>query len=566
MAGEITALGVGSGLPLSDMLEQLREVDDVVVNMKNEELEQLTAKLEEFTVSKNNLLNIKSKALDLSLESTFLKRGASSSDEKVLSVSVMDGAQVQSVSLEVENLAGKSSWKSTDGFGSAEAIVYVPKGGKTSQTAAGTTEAFVENDGVITISYGSEGNSLTLNVSAGDSIGQLVNTINGADLPLAAYAVEEDGGRFSFYVRHEDEGYGEDYRVDIDGGETGLTFAAPEAEFTYQVGDESKTIKVAGDTTLQGMADLINGELDNLNVTAKIINSGVGDTPYRFILQADNTGEENRISFQSQLLGLVLEEDNGIDPETGEQVSLNANFTLDGIHYQRQTNSVADVWAGVTLALEGEGTASISITNDDSRVEELIAGLVDDYNTALQEIKADVGYDAEEKKFGLLADTQVRGLTSELQGMISTIVGADTQGNITSMLDLGMEFQRDGTVALNTATLDSALAANREDVTEFFLGDVERGITGFGDRLNDKLRSLTGGLGMFEVGKTTTEEKIRDLKLTIESETARLDKRYELLTQQFVQLDRYMREMTSLGDYLAGQFDSLSDGWSSGKK
>ncbi len=70
---------------------------------------------------------------------------------------------------------------------------------------------------------------------------------------------------------------------------------------------------------------------------------------------------------------------------------------------------------------------------------------------------------------------------------------------------------------------------------------------------------------MFEVGKTTAKESIRNLELTIEADTARLDKKYELLTNQFIQLDVYMSQMKSLGEYLAGQFDSLSDGWSQKK-
>ena len=79
----------------------------------------------------------------------------------------------------------------------------------------------------------------------------------------------------------------------------------------------------------------------------------------------------------------------------------------------------------------------------------------------------------EEKKFGLLANTPVRSLPSELQGMITAIVEADTQGNIISIINLGMEFQRDGTLTLDQAVLEAALADNREDVAEFFLGDVE---------------------------------------------------------------------------------------------
>jgi flagellar hook-associated protein 2 len=70
---------------------------------------------------------------------------------------------------------------------------------------------------------------------------------------------------------------------------------------------------------------------------------------------------------------------------------------------------------------------------------------------------------------------------------------------------------------------------------------------------------VTGGSGQVEAEKTAAQTRIDDLQLRIESETERLDRRYDILAKQFVSLDQYMSQMKSMGSYLTGQFNSLND-------
>ena len=75
------------------------------------------------------------------------------------------------------------------------------------------------------------------------------------------------------------------------------------------------------------------------------------------------------------------------------------------------------------------------------------------------------------------------------------------------------------------------------------------------------MSQLTNFEGEITGEENSTKSRIRDLEDKIEQENARLDKKYELLTKQFIELDRYMNEMTNLSGYLAQQFDSISDSW-----
>ena len=120
-----------------------------------------------------------------------------------------------------------------------------------------------------------------------------------------------------------------------------------------------------------------------------------------------------------------------------------------------------------------------------------------------------------------------------------------------------LEFDEDGLITIDEEVLAAAIAAAPDSVSAFFLGDEDAEITGFADTVNAYLRVVTSGTGQVEAEKTAAQTRIDDLELTIEAETERLDKRYEILTRQFVELDRYMSQMKSMGDYLTSQFDSL---------
>jgi len=55
------------------------------------------------------------------------------------------------------------------------------------------------------------------------------------------------------------------------------------------------------------------------------------------------------------------------------------------------------------------------------------------------------------------------------------------------------------------------------------------------------------------------DARIQIIKDDIESETERLDKRYDTMAQQFVQLDTFMREMESEQNYINQMFTTYNN-------
>ena len=571
MSGSISTLGVGSGIDLQGMLDQLREIDQEAVTRKEDKITSYQEQLDEFDVVTNKLYDMKSAALDLSLSSNFLNRTVSSSDETVLTTdSVTTGTSIQSWSVNVSQLAAKSSWLSTSGFSATTDSVYVPTV-QQSSAAISDPSNYITADDTLVIAYGptDSATSISVNVTAGMTLTDVVNAINtaadnvnGGSTYVTASDDTDASGNHYLKITSTAGGTGESNRVMITTQLADDTLAAPDKVMSYQVGSgDPVSVTVAADTTLSGLVDLINDDTDNPGVTASVIDDGDPSTPYRLSMISDSTGEDGRISMVIELADLPMTEQQG-----ASGASLNAKFTVDGVSYQRQENTFSDAITGVTMTLQDTGTATVTVAGNEDQIQTWIEDLITAYNDTVQEVKAKSAYDQDTQTFGPLAHTTLRDLPNSLQSLMTTSNEADADGNITSMFDLGLEFNRDGTISIDASTLASATSDHMDGVQAFFTGDADRNIDGFADTVNDWIKGVTGSSGQIQGEETATNDKIDSLQESIDKENARLDKKYELMKKQFIELDRYMNEMTSLSDYLKTTFDSMSNAWSTGKK
>lgn len=456
MSGTISSLGLGSSIDLQGTLDSLREIDQEVITAKEDKVSAYETQLSEFTAVQGKLLDMKGYALELSLESTFISRDATVSDESVLTLSSSDGATVQDTSVTVTALAARSSWIS-DGVADQTTVVY-----------------------------------------------------------------------------------------DAESGES--------TTFSYQLGETTVTLAVAGGTTLTELAELINNDESNPGVTASLVNNGDADKPYQLVLQADETGEDNRISLLTQLSALALTEKTGADG-----ASLNARFSVDGIDYQRQDNTITDIIPSVQFTLQGTGASTISVSNDEEKIKELITNLVTAYNDILAEISANSGYDTDTEELGILASTGFDDLPSSMQNLMNTFIQAGADSPVTSIFDLGLSYESDGTITIDDDALTTMLEDNFADLAAFFNGDDDSGITGFADKVSDFLRNAaTEDSGIYASETSLVQQRIDSLEEQIEKDTERLDKKYEILTKQYVELDSYLSEMTSMSDYLTQTFAAIT--------
>ncbi len=552
--GTITSLGVGSGLDLQDMLDKLKKIDEAPIDLQKAEEDKLTKKISEFDTLNAKLVQMKSSALALSLKSNFMEKTVSLSDKDIADASVKSGATATSYSLKIKRLASKSSWQSI-GVKEKDTAMYAAPA--TSITSARVAAVNTDTPLTFTIGHGDDQKTIRLNIKAGSNLEKIAKAINedkqnvspnGTNYVTATVKAGNKGSYIRLAATDDDGLKNNQILV-----QQGPGFIAPDLTFSYKTGSTGSPVYVSvpPGTSYNDVVSIINNEKSNSGITAALINDGTSDTPWHLTLTANSTGEDHRIF----LNGINMTEMQGAD-----KASLNSSFTFNGYDYQRQTNDgITDVALGITLNLKKIGETELTVSSSPDNVKKQIKTLIDTYNDFVKEIKNNSSYSPDvNKKNGILFDMySVKSLSDDLAGLLGTNIKTKDNG-ITSLFDLGMQMNKDGTISLDEKKLDSVMSSSFDDVKNLFIGDKDKNIKGLGDILNDKLRSMTSDSGTLTGEKNAAQEKIDLLKKNIQDAEERLKKKYDLQAKQFVRLDSLIGTMNNQSKYLTGIIDSFN--------
>jgi flagellar hook-associated protein 2 len=234
-----------------------------------------------------------------------------------------------------------------------------------------------------------------------------------------------------------------------------------------ETADDSVTITIdESNNTLVGVCNAINEA--NAGVTASIINDGTPNTPLRLLITASDSGSDYGFSINEDGLtgGQALQ-------MAQKQAASDAVFVMNGVTITKGSNTVSDVIPGVTFTLKNETTSAVKLTVDKD-VDGIIAALnefVSAYNAVNSYINSQFSYDSTTKKSGLLSgDTSLRNIQTNLQNrMIQSVSNRFTDFNVSGQV--GIEFNRDGSLSLDAAKLRSALTSDFTSVAALFLGN-----------------------------------------------------------------------------------------------
>ncbi len=547
MAGSITTLGVGSNLELQSILEQLRETEQAPIKAKETKRNELKKELNAYNAVNTKLFSMKSKALS----------------EDILTATANDGIAESSSHIEVVKKARNSSFQSA-GISDRNAPVYqAPSTGISSPTARA-----VDEDGTIHIKYGPGGSqTIDVDVTAGMNLTQVLDAINknaanqdSEGNPLVKATMEKSGG--NFYLHLSAAGDGDPFDTQIVEGEPNFDFVAEDITISIGLAKDGKPnfLKMTPGTTYAQLAQQINDA--QIGVTAKIVDTGNGETPFRMVMTANETGEDNRILIQ-QNLGSIMEEVTG---KNGE--SLNSEFKVNGISYQRQSNEgISDVISGVTLNLKKVGESTVGIAKDMDPIKENIQALVDVFNELVKDIgKSKIPGEEDPKNDKKNTDEEpnpledsfeAKSMLSKLRELISTSI-PNSGSDFNSLTNIGLEVHKDGTLSLDEAVLDEALASDPEKVTTLFLGDEARNRKGLGDLINDGITEMVSENGLVSTEIDMIETRMENLTANIQRSTQMLDKRYASLTEEFVRLDVFISQTNRESGLMKSMIESFN--------
>jgi len=238
-------------------------------------------------------------------------------------------------------------------------------------------------------------------------------------------------------------------------------------------GNGTQTVTIdATNNSLQGIRDAINAA--KIGVTATIINDG-GASPYRLALSSSVNGVSNSVKITvagDAALSTLLAHDpaNNLGQNLSETMTAqNANFTVNGVAVSKTSNSVSDVIQGVTVNLLKTTTAPVSLTvaQNTAAISTAISGFVKAYNELHTALKSVSSYDPATKRGAILqGDFAVRTVETQMRGMLNTAVGG--AGALTTLAQVGVTFQKDGSLALDSTKLNTAITNNFGDIAALF--------------------------------------------------------------------------------------------------
>ena len=439
-------------------------------------------------------------------EGALASRTVSSSNPDDVTATAAAGATVGTHTVTVEALATAASWYST--------------ASPNADSALGSSNFTITQNGGTQTSF-------QLGSGGSTSLSDLASAINSASLGISASVINDATGSRLALVG-QTTGSGANFTV-ADTGGSGTTFTSaslassttPLAASTFAIGDGSSTdtITVNAGDTLTTVANRINSE--GLNLTATVVTDSSG-------AHLSVTGSSGNNVAMSSDPALIFTQ-----PTVGSDASLH----VDGIPITSSSNTVSGAVPDLTLNLQavtGGSQVTLGVAADSSQISSSLSQFVTDYNSAVSLVNSQFTYSTSTSSQGVLgSDATVRSLQSTLLSIGSysvpsgTTSGSSSGSSVNSLADLGITMNDDGSLSLDTATLNQAVAANPSGVQSFlqgsalngFAGSVASSLTAFSDpssgvlaedisSMTQQYNSLQDDVNNFETGYIASQRTV----------------------------------------------------------
>lgn len=320
----------------------------------------------------------------------------------------------------------------------------------------------------------------------------------------------------------------------------------------FVTGAGEKKVYVGKTATLDGVANAINTA--GIGVRAMVVNDRTDSTaPFKLMITGLQTGQDKQVSFPTVYM---LDGDRDFFFEKSIEAK-NAKFKLDGFEMEVAENTVRDVIPGVTLdlkqAVPGK-PVSLKIKDDVETISGKVKEFVDSYNGVLSFIQGQ--HKLQKNKAGreglgpLGGDSLLRSIENRLRALAQNRqVGVG--GGVNRLGDLGIEFNRAGTLNFDQQKFNATLSRDPSGVANFLRGDGSG--TGFVPALRRELGAiLNGGFGPIANRKRSTQQRIDSMDRQIENKERQISRREESLRRQFSNLESTMSKLQQQGASLGG--------------
>ncbi|UWE18617.1 flagellar filament capping protein FliD [Herbaspirillum huttiense] len=249
-----------------------------------------------------------------------------------------------------------------------------------------------------------------------------------------------------------------------------------------------------------------------------------------------------------------------------------AKLSIDGVAVTSTSNKVENAISGVTLNLAKVTTSAdnftLNISNDTSGITTAANSFVTAYNTLA---KAVAGMTAQtpsttlgqaNNSAPLASESSVQTIMNQLRNTLFATV--DGGNGISSLSDIGISFQKDGTLALDSTKLATAATNNFAGIANLFTGtdpdttNTTSSKNGIVTKLQTLMTSLLSDSGIIASKTNGLQASLKinqDRQTTVQTRLSNLKDDY---TNQFNRLNVTLASMQSTQSYLTQQLASLA--------
>ncbi len=309
----------------------------------------------------------------------------------------------------------------------------------------------------------------------------------------------------------------------------------------FETNEGTKEVYINGkNSTLDGVANQINAA--NVGLRATVIQDRKDkDNSWRLIVSGLATGDDKQIEFP-KIYMLDGDQDMYFDQSKPAQ---NAKVKVDGFEIELPENKVSDLFPGVALELKQAAPGKnirINVKENLEVISGKIKSFVDAYNAALGFIQGQHKLTANNGKnptMGPLGgDGLLRSVESRLRSVITrpqAIAGTP----IRLLNEIGIEFNRNGTLDFKQDKFNKELQANPSGVATFLRGDGFA--TGFVQEVKAAVTTLVNPqFGPVGTRKKSMSDKITQINKRIDDKEKQLEKKEDSLRKKFANLEQKM--------------------------
>ncbi|HEU4780087.1 MAG TPA: flagellar filament capping protein FliD [Steroidobacteraceae bacterium] len=330
-----------------------------------------------------------------------------------------------------------------------------------------------------------------------------------------------------------------------------LTIASGENSFQVNVDASHNTLAQIRDAINQatGNEDLVRATIVNAADGAHLVLSAVatGEDAAITVAQSDGDGGLASLVYNPTLTTNYAQ----------QRAAADSVVYIAGFEHHSATNTIDDAIEGVSITLldaEPGETFSLTIANDTNATTGRIKNFVDQYNALAKTIGSLRSYEPATKRAGpLLGDAMLRGIETELRSKLTGTASGIT-GPYQTLASVGITTEKDGTLKLDAAKLNAAMASNYDGVASLF-----GSANGVAARMSDALTPRLATDSELDVRTKRLNQRSVSLQkdqAALEARMLKVESRYRA---QFTALDSLLSKLQNTSAFLEQQLSSIAN-------